>query len=1064
VITKSIISDWFDKVRSVPIIDIILSLGVPISQNGKNKLRCQCFLPNHAGVNKSGTAFSINISRNIWYCFGCQVGGGNIEIVQRIKGYSPIESANFIAKTANLETYDEIRSSTQEERIAYTKKLNEQALVYEILTIAAHHFHYTLTPEFGKTLLIPQGNFDPKNTWKNLYETWGMIDEAIEDNVVGYDDCTLLPILKKKGYTDIEILKSGLFYRKEDGAIGDSVLKFRLTFPYIEVGKVSNFIARSTEKTWPCYTDNPNETLKTSSFPYAKYKKLPLYDSKERSYISEAIKTPFFGIEELRKKKNGVIVEGITDVILLRMFFKKLQDAGIKQAFQWGVGSFLSNQATNDHIDLISQTAKNMDSFLLLCDSESSGRGQLGAITTAKKMLEGQQILALIGTLDTQEDKIDPAMWVKNSWNKPYQELWDSFLQIVKQAKNVVEIAIEDATQQINQESVNTSLSYQNKVKKNLLDYLISLITSLPEIQQEDYLATLTRSPFAYKINKIKRLLKKSDSLSQNEDTRPQELNHEFRIPGEIPAGWSLISDGLYKEVIGRNQEINYVKVAEAPMAISEKYHDIDTGQYYLKSIFYQKGHWEERTESREVFMTSRILPGLAKWGFPTTSENAKSLVSFLAEYEAANKDTIKESPVVSSCGNKKVNGKEAFVLGKRCLYKDKEEPIEFLTPDTGDLQIVNAFESSGSLKDWVGMLQQCTAFNGAMLAIYTAFTGPFLYILNSKGFTYHMWGRSSIGKTIALTICASIYGDPTKLIQSWNQKEVATERRMALCNEVCLFLDEMKQAISREDIEKTLYGVTNGHGRGRGSIKGQQKTLFWLLPLISTGEMPATQASTDEGGQARVINVRDHLFGTGRRELVRELELTAKMNYGVAFPYFWQKVNIDNLKVRYHYYLQLISKIAKSDIAYRIGSNLATILAVGDEVNRVFGISTQDAGTMIGDLMNEILQDASTIDRATAALTQVTEWTMANEGLFYPNAEFKKDIAGVWKEGEYLAFFPYKLQDILEKFGYNYDSILKDWEERDWIKTEGGKRTYRFMINNKRIRLVAIKWEILTL
>ena len=87
--------------------------------------------------------------------------------------------------------------------------------------------------------------------------------------------------------------------------------------------------------------------------------------------------------------------------------------------------------------------------------------------------------------------------------------------------------------------------------------------------------------------------------------------------------------------------------------------------------------------------MSSRLLPGLAEWGFPTHTENSKELVKFINTYEAANRETIKVSQVVSSCGNKTINGESAFVLGRRCIYKDREESIEFLTPDVGDQQIV---------------------------------------------------------------------------------------------------------------------------------------------------------------------------------------------------------------------------------------------------------------------------------------------------------------------------------------------------------------------------------------
>jgi hypothetical protein len=130
--------------------------------------------------------------------------------------------------------------------------------------------------------------------------------------------------------------------------------------------------------------------------------------------------------------------------------------------------------------------------------------------------------------------------------------------------------------------------------------------------------------------------------------------------------------------------------------------------------------------------------------------------------------------------------------------------------------------------------------------------------------------------------------------------------------------------------------------------------------------------------------------------------------------------------------------------------------------VNAKFQLTEKESSFIVGELVKELLSDASTIDRARSALERIVEWASANEGTFYPHSAFSKDMAGVWKDGEYIAFYPYKLQEILEKFGYNYEAILRDWSERNWIRTEGKNRACRFTIKNKRVRLISLKWEFL--
>ena len=1070
------ISDWFEKVRAVPLVDVMYYLDLTLnpSPNGKNQVRSNCIFPDHPGRNKSGTSFSLDIVGNRWYCFGCHIGGGNIELVQRLKGIEVIDAANFIAQIAQLPSFQEIKASSPQVRKAYRKRLEEEKAIYQVFHVAAHYFHAKFIPKLRKSLLIPQGNFEPKDTWQNIYETWGMSDEMINENLIGFDDGNLLQALRKKGYSDEQIIKSGLFYLNEQDTIGDSIFKNRLTFPYFDQGRIINFIARSTEQTWPCYKTDPKKEQEKTGYPYAKYKKIPLR-SQSKIYVSEYLVTPLFGRDQIICNQNIAMVEGVTDVILLREFFKLLHQAGIKEAGLWGVASFLSNQVTSNHLDILAKAAKKLDHLLLLCDNEQSGSGKQGALATAKKLLD-KNVIALIGEipLSADQEKIDAALWGKDLLpriKKDPQKIWDQFLAIAKQSQNIVDLTIEAATKSLADmiAKKEASRSYISKQKRQHVKEFMDLIVLLPEIDQDDYLKALTEVPFGYKESNVKRLLKAKQGeripIYQVSEAKPKEQNSEFVLPGVIPDGWEVNSTGMYREISTRSGEIKYIKIAEYPMLISEKHHDIDTGQYYLKGAFYENGQWKTRTESREIFMTSRQLPGLAKWGFPVNSENAKHLVSFLTEYEAANRETIKVSQVVSSCGNKIINGEKCFVLGRRCIFKTREEIIEFLTPDAGEKQIVEAFESYGDLEAWKEMARKCVPYPGVMLCLYTSFSNPYLRLLKSKGFTIHPWYHSTAGKSVTSYICASPWGNPEILVQSWNVKEVGLERRMALCNEVGVFLDDLKHATDKRIVERIFYGVTNGYGRIRGSLKGQQKTEHWLINLISNGEMPATQTSTDEGGQARVINIRGNLFGPGQKELVEHLESTAKENYGMAGPFFIQNADARKIVERCRHYKQKLSQIATTDIGRRIGNYLATILAIGDEVNRVFQISGQDAWEGVEGLVKDLLQDASTIDRANAALEQVVEWASANEGLFYPKADMKKEAAGLWKDGDSIGFYPYKLKEIVEKFGFNYDAVLRDWDDRGWLKRhKGNHKGYLCSINEKRIRLICFKWEILQL
>lgn len=648
------ILEWFNRVRQVPILEVISHLGIHFSSNGKEKIRHKCILPDHAGLNKSGTVFSVNTSTNEWYCFACAIGGGNIELVRIIRGLSPVEAANFIAKHDRMETFEELTCSSKEEKETYRKKLEEQDLVKDILTTAAYHFHCQLTEEIRETLLIPQGIFEPKETWQNIYETWGLTDDTIDEHFIGFDNNTLLEILKNKGHSDVDILKSGLFYRKDDDTVGDSVFKNRLLFPYMEMGRTVNFIARSTSKTWPCYMENPTKAFDESKYPYAKYKKIPLHDSQKRPYVSTYITQPLYGIEELRRKKNGIMVEGVADVILMRRFFAKMNECGIKEAAQFGVGSFLSNQISSNNVHLLAKTGKKMEMLLLLCDSEKSGRGFEGATNTAQKLLESHNVLAIVGKLPVIADcnKIDPADWAKFHLHKENQNpehIWGEFFNILKTAQNVINMTIENAATLIKEAIKNkASNSYILRIRNRRMQKIIELITLLPKSDQEDYLILLTQFPFDQKITILRQLLKDGKKFAEESLSNSTEEKKFSFIHKRVGKKFLVTDKGIFLEEVVQNpfsQEkiIQYHQLCADAIIVKDRAYveGEEEGAYVTLLWTDDSGKTHERIVSMD-FLQSKNADKLCKRGVRIISNRT---VKAMSEYfEIATAETCKRS------------------------------------------------------------------------------------------------------------------------------------------------------------------------------------------------------------------------------------------------------------------------------------------------------------------------------------------------------------------------------------------------------------------------------------
>ena len=113
-----------------------------------------------------------------------------------------------------------------------------------------------------------------------------------------------------------------------------------------------------------------------------------------------------------------------------------------------------------------------------------------------------------------------------------------------------------------------------------------------------------------------------------------------------VPAGWMLSDDGIFKQTTeGRR------RIAPAPVVISGRVLDVSTSEEQFVLAYPRDGRWREHVEPRETVASTRSITTLAKWGMPVNSENARALVSFLAEYEAANEGVLPVDRVTSRLG-----------------------------------------------------------------------------------------------------------------------------------------------------------------------------------------------------------------------------------------------------------------------------------------------------------------------------------------------------------------------------------------------------------------------------
>ncbi|WP_459181220.1 DNA primase [Streptomyces sp.] len=261
-------------VRDAVPIDAVVSEYLQLKNAGGGNLKGLC--PFH---DEKSPSFQVSPSKGLFYCFGCQEGGDTLDFVMKLDHLSFSEAVERLAGVAGVTLrYDEGgyapgRQQGERIRLVEAHKIAAQFYVEQLGSAEA---------EIGRKFLAERG-FD---------------QAAAEHFGVGYAPAGwdhLIRFLRGKGFTDKELLTSGLASEGRRGAIDR--FRGRLIWPIRDItGEVIGFGARKLREDdqGPKYLNTP-ET--------------PLYKKSHVLYGIDLAK------KDIAKTNQAVVVEGYTDVM-----------------------------------------------------------------------------------------------------------------------------------------------------------------------------------------------------------------------------------------------------------------------------------------------------------------------------------------------------------------------------------------------------------------------------------------------------------------------------------------------------------------------------------------------------------------------------------------------------------------------------------------------------------------------------------------------------------------------------------------------------------------------------
>jgi uncharacterized protein (DUF927 family) len=148
------------------------------------------------------------------------------------------------------------------------------------------------------------------------------------------------------------------------------------------------------------------------------------------------------------------------------------------------------------------------------------------------------------------------------------------------------------------------------------------------------------------------------------------------------------------------------------------------------------------------------------------------------------------------------------------------------------------AYSVAGTADDWRDSVARLAQGNSRLVfTLSVAFAGPLANVTGEDSGGFHIRGGSSIGKSTALKVAASVWGDPVAYPRLWRATANGLEGLAALHNDGLLILDELSQ-IDPKDAGEAAYLLANGQGKTRAARSGTaRQAASWRLLFLSAGE-----------------------------------------------------------------------------------------------------------------------------------------------------------------------------------------------------------------------------------
>lgn len=455
----------------------------------------------------------------------------------------------------------------------------------------------------------------------------------------------------------------------------------------------------------------------------------------------------------------------------------------------------------------------------------------------------------------------------------------------------------------------------------------------------------------------------------------------------------------------------NEIIVCTHPILPVERLINIDTNTEKVKLAFYKDKRWQTVIAEKNTLASKNKILQLANTGIEVNENNAKELITYIADILAINTEKIPCNKAITHLGWVE----EDFIPFTEDYKFDGDRSFESVFKDV---------HTKGDYELWKEKVAELRNESETLhFIIASSFASVLIELLHINPFVVHLWGKSGTGKSVTLIVAMSIWGNPKigHLVKNLNSTNVGMERLSAFLNNIPFAGDEL-QAIKNKysDFNELIYKLTQGEGKSRGTVDGGiAEQLKWNCAFLTTGEEPITSEFSKEGVKNRVIEIEDNntIIENGK-EVVNFLV----NNYGFAGKEFVENLpSVEELQKRHTEIFNKLNERYKS--TGKQTNAIATVLLADELTSKnIF----EDNPLTIEQAEKYFTKD---IDEAERIYNLIVDWLFININKF-------EGFSNIENWGKYIAIEDGEDKEI--QYFYINSKILKDFLQSNNISFKG--------------------------